>query len=68
MHYYLHHGSPKADTYLYDMKRYHNYHHFSHHDNGNYLIKSIFKSFNQYQKFFQILLKTNLLITKIIVL
>ncbi|XP_051160541.1 fatty acid 2-hydroxylase [Leptopilina boulardi] len=34
MHYYLHHGSPKADTYLYDMKRYHNYHHFSHHDIG----------------------------------
>ncbi|XP_011305097.1 fatty acid 2-hydroxylase isoform X2 [Fopius arisanus] len=34
MHYYLHHGAPNADTYLYTMKRYHNYHHFSHHDEG----------------------------------
>ncbi|KAK2586035.1 hypothetical protein KPH14_012038 [Odynerus spinipes] len=34
MHYYLHYGAPKAETYLYDMKRNHNYHHFSHHDKG----------------------------------
>ncbi|XP_015120174.1 fatty acid 2-hydroxylase [Diachasma alloeum] len=34
MHYYLHHGAPNAETYLYTMKRYHNYHHFSHHDEG----------------------------------
>ncbi|XP_043267527.1 dihydroceramide fatty acyl 2-hydroxylase FAH2 [Venturia canescens] len=34
MHYYLHHGSPKAESYLYVMKRYHNHHHFSHHDQG----------------------------------
>ncbi|XP_020707180.2 fatty acid 2-hydroxylase [Athalia rosae] len=33
-HYYLHYGSPKAHTYMYTMKRYHNYHHFSHHDEG----------------------------------
>ncbi|KAK0085177.1 hypothetical protein PV325_005632 [Microctonus aethiopoides] len=34
IHYYLHHGTPIAETYLYDMKRYHNYHHFSHHEQG----------------------------------
>ncbi|XP_076672211.1 fatty acid 2-hydroxylase [Andrena cerasifolii] len=34
MHYYLHHGAPKAGTYLYTMKRNHNYHHFLHHDLG----------------------------------
>ncbi|XP_076239715.1 fatty acid 2-hydroxylase [Calliopsis andreniformis] len=33
-HYYLHHGAPKVGTYLYDMKRNHNYHHFLHHDLG----------------------------------
>ncbi|XP_046591082.1 fatty acid 2-hydroxylase isoform X2 [Neodiprion lecontei] len=33
-HYYLHYGSPKAETYMYVMKRYHNYHHFSYHDEG----------------------------------
>ncbi|XP_026668276.1 dihydroceramide fatty acyl 2-hydroxylase FAH2 [Ceratina calcarata] len=34
MHYYLHHGAPKAGTYMYNLKRVHNYHHFSHHDLG----------------------------------
>ncbi|XP_034949340.1 fatty acid 2-hydroxylase [Chelonus insularis] len=34
IHYYLHYGSPKVHTYLYEMKRYHNYHHFTHHDEG----------------------------------
>ncbi|XP_054002790.1 fatty acid 2-hydroxylase [Hylaeus anthracinus] len=34
IHYYLHHGSPNDGTYLYTMKRNHNYHHFSHHDLG----------------------------------
>ncbi|XP_015596008.1 fatty acid 2-hydroxylase isoform X2 [Cephus cinctus] len=34
IHYYLHYGAPKAETYLYVMKRYHNYHHFSHHQEG----------------------------------
>ncbi|XP_046828244.1 ceramide very long chain fatty acid hydroxylase scs7 isoform X2 [Vespa crabro] len=33
-HYYLHYGKPNAKTYFYDLKRYHNYHHFSHHDEG----------------------------------
>ncbi|XP_076175098.1 fatty acid 2-hydroxylase isoform X2 [Ptiloglossa arizonensis] len=34
IHYYLHHGAPKVESYLYTMKRNHNYHHFSHHDLG----------------------------------
>ncbi|XP_057325321.1 fatty acid 2-hydroxylase [Microplitis mediator] len=34
IHYYLHHGTPSFRSYLGDMKRYHNYHHFSHHDAG----------------------------------
>ncbi|XP_033326963.2 fatty acid 2-hydroxylase [Megalopta genalis] len=34
IHYYLHHGAPKSGTYLYTMKRNHNYHHFSHHELG----------------------------------
>lgn len=34
IHYYLHHGTPEDKTYLYNLKRYHNYHHFSHHDQG----------------------------------
>lgn len=33
-HYYLHHGAPTAGSYLYRMKRSHNYHHFLHHDKG----------------------------------
>nr|CAD7443468.1 unnamed protein product [Timema bartmani] len=32
IHFYLHYGSPKAHTYFYHMKRYHNQHHFAHHD------------------------------------
>nr|CAD7393156.1 unnamed protein product [Timema cristinae] len=34
IHFYLHYGSPKAHTYFYHMKRYHNQHHFAHHDSG----------------------------------
>ncbi|KAF4521233.1 hypothetical protein B566_EDAN005444 [Ephemera danica] len=33
-HYYLHFGTPKPQTHMYNMKRYHNRHHFSHHDQG----------------------------------
>ncbi|XP_076766464.1 fatty acid 2-hydroxylase [Xylocopa sonorina] len=34
IHYYLHYGTPNAETYFYFLKRNHNYHHFSHHDIG----------------------------------
>lgn len=34
IHFYLHHGAPKENTYLYHLKRYHNQHHFAHQDNG----------------------------------
>ncbi|XP_046679947.1 fatty acid 2-hydroxylase [Homalodisca vitripennis] len=34
IHYYLHYGSPREGTYLYFMKRYHNQHHFVHHNHG----------------------------------
>lgn len=34
IHFYLHHGAPKENTYFYHLKRYHNQHHFAHHDNG----------------------------------
>ncbi|XP_017756367.1 PREDICTED: fatty acid 2-hydroxylase [Eufriesea mexicana] len=34
IHYYLHHGAPKDGTYMYLLKRSHNYHHFLHHDLG----------------------------------
>ncbi|KAM0732375.1 Fatty acid 2-hydroxylase [Formica fusca] len=34
MHYYLHNGAPKDESYLYTMKRRHNYHHFLHHNQG----------------------------------
>ncbi|EFN62477.1 Fatty acid 2-hydroxylase [Camponotus floridanus] len=34
MHYYLHNGAPKAESYFYTMKRRHNYHHFLHHNQG----------------------------------
>ncbi|KAJ8963443.1 hypothetical protein NQ318_018923 [Aromia moschata] len=34
IHFYLHHGTPKEDTYFYHLKRYHNQHHFAHHDSG----------------------------------
>ncbi|XP_012134991.2 fatty acid 2-hydroxylase isoform X2 [Megachile rotundata] len=33
-HYYLHHGAPTFGTYFYNLKRNHNYHHFSHHELG----------------------------------
>ncbi|KAL1513737.1 hypothetical protein ABEB36_003107 [Hypothenemus hampei] len=34
IHYYLHYGSPKETSYFYELKRYHNQHHFAHHDLG----------------------------------
>lgn len=34
IHFYLHYGAPKENSYLYSLKRYHNQHHFEHHDNG----------------------------------
>ncbi|KOC70085.1 Fatty acid 2-hydroxylase [Habropoda laboriosa] len=34
IHYYLHHGAPKDGTFLYLLKRNHNYHHFLHHELG----------------------------------
>ncbi|KAJ8936620.1 hypothetical protein NQ314_012235 [Rhamnusium bicolor] len=34
IHFYLHHGAPKENSYFYHLKRYHNQHHFAHHDNG----------------------------------
>ncbi|PNF19304.1 Fatty acid 2-hydroxylase [Cryptotermes secundus] len=34
LHYYLHYGSPKDGSYLYYMKRYHNQHHFTHHESA----------------------------------
>ncbi|XP_012221948.1 uncharacterized protein Fa2h [Linepithema humile] len=34
IHYYLHNGAPKDGSYLYTMKRRHNYHHFVHHNQG----------------------------------
>ncbi|KAL0124264.1 hypothetical protein PUN28_006250 [Cardiocondyla obscurior] len=34
IHYYLHNGAPLAGSYLYTMKRRHNYHHFVHHEQG----------------------------------
>jgi hypothetical protein len=36
IHYYLHYGSPNDGSYLYNMKRYHNQHHFTHHESGEY--------------------------------
>ncbi|XP_066152287.1 fatty acid 2-hydroxylase [Euwallacea fornicatus] len=41
IHYYLHYGSPEENTYFYQLKRYHNQHHFAHHDSG-FGISSIF--------------------------
>lgn len=40
IHFYLHYGAPKENSYLYHLKRYHNHHHFEHHDNG-YGISSV---------------------------
>lgn len=37
MHFYLHYGSPEDGSYLYNMKRYHNQHHFTQHENGEYI-------------------------------
>lgn len=34
IHFYLHDGAPSEGSYLYTMKRYHNQHHFVHHDKG----------------------------------
>ncbi|XP_076268497.1 fatty acid 2-hydroxylase [Rhynchophorus ferrugineus] len=34
LHYYLHYGAPKENSYFYNLKRYHNQHHFAHHDSG----------------------------------
>ncbi|XP_025836315.1 dihydroceramide fatty acyl 2-hydroxylase FAH2 [Agrilus planipennis] len=33
-HFYLHHGCPAAETFLYDLKRYHNKHHFDFKNDG----------------------------------
>ncbi|XP_066259576.1 fatty acid 2-hydroxylase isoform X2 [Euwallacea similis] len=41
IHYYLHYGSPEENSYFYQLKRYHNQHHFAHHDSG-FGISSIF--------------------------
>lgn len=41
IHYYLHYGAPQENSYFYHLKRYHNQHHFAHHDSG-YGISSIF--------------------------
>lgn len=37
IHFYLHYGAPRENSYLYHLKRYHNHHHFEHHENGGYL-------------------------------
>ncbi|XP_050305708.1 fatty acid 2-hydroxylase isoform X2 [Anthonomus grandis grandis] len=34
IHFYLHYGAPSEDSYFYHLKRYHNQHHFAHHDSG----------------------------------
>lgn len=34
IHFYLHYGAPKENSYFYHLKRYHNQHHFAHHDSG----------------------------------
>jgi sterol desaturase/sphingolipid hydroxylase (fatty acid hydroxylase superfamily) len=39
-HYYLHHSNPSSQ-YFYNLKRYHNYHHFVNHDMG-YGVSSMF--------------------------
>lgn len=40
IHFYLHYGAPRENSYLYHLKRYHNHHHFEHHENG-YGISSV---------------------------
>ncbi|XP_049817262.1 fatty acid 2-hydroxylase [Aethina tumida] len=34
IHFYLHYGAPSEMSYFYQLKRYHNQHHFAHHDSG----------------------------------
>lgn len=34
IHFYLHNGAPQENSYFYHLKRYHNQHHFAHHENG----------------------------------
>ncbi|XP_060536390.1 fatty acid 2-hydroxylase [Cylas formicarius] len=34
IHFYLHYGAPSENSYFYRLKRYHNQHHFAHHDDG----------------------------------
>lgn len=46
IHYYLHHGAPKAGTYFYLLKRIHNYHHFSHHELGKIIF--VFEILNKF--------------------
>ncbi|KAH0821937.1 hypothetical protein GEV33_000854 [Tenebrio molitor] len=41
IHFYLHYGAPKEGSYFYHLKRYHNQHHFAHHDSG-FGISSVF--------------------------
>lgn len=41
IHFYLHYGTPKENSYFYHLKRYHNQHHFAHHESG-YGISSVF--------------------------
>lgn len=40
IHFYLHYGCPREGSYLYTMKRYHNQHHFAHHESGQYKVLS----------------------------
>ncbi|XP_025987624.1 dihydroceramide fatty acyl 2-hydroxylase FAH1 [Solenopsis invicta] len=55
IHYYLHNGAPTAGSYLYTMKRRHNYHHFVHHDQG----------FGVTSELWDRLLKTDLILRKL---
>ncbi|KAH0950903.1 hypothetical protein HN011_000343 [Eciton burchellii] len=55
MHYYLHIGVPKVGSYLYTMKRRHNYHHFLYHSQG----------FGVTSEFWDRLLKTNVYLRKL---
>ncbi|CAH2004284.1 unnamed protein product [Acanthoscelides obtectus] len=41
IHFYLHHGAPDENSYFYHLKRYHNQHHFAHHNSG-FGISSVF--------------------------
>ncbi|XP_031772416.1 LOW QUALITY PROTEIN: fatty acid 2-hydroxylase [Apis florea] len=48
IHYYIHHGAPKAGTYFYLLKRIHNYHHFSHHELGNIELIFVFEILDKF--------------------